>query len=295
MIKSCINYSFAAFLLSIVVSGCTKEYEGIETEDEQNIQAYIRQNNLNVQQYDSTGIYYQVLAEGAGEEVDYTDRVFVTLNEKSIDGQYTSANEFANVYTNFLGYLGPESGLPEAYRTSVKEILKKKGGSIRIIIPSRLAYGKEGRGDIPGNASLDCIITLYDADNQADFEDVLITRFSDANNLNLTKDTSGAYYQIITPGTGTDVITDSTEVTVNYTLRFLDGQVIPQPGSDSYKSKLSDNIQGFQIGVGLLKKGGKLRLLIPSRLAYGPNGSQGGGIPPNTILDYDIELLDIVN
>jgi FKBP-type peptidyl-prolyl cis-trans isomerase FkpA len=40
----------------------------------------------------------------------------------------------------------------------------------------------------------------------------------------------------------------------------------------------------------LLKKGGKGTFLLPSALGYGPGGS--GSIPPNTVLIFDIELVD---
>jgi len=42
----------------------------------------------------------------------------------------------------------------------------------------------------------------------------------------------------------------------------------------------------------LLKTGEKAELVIPSELAYGPR--QTGPIPPNSILKFEVELLDIV-
>jgi FKBP-type peptidyl-prolyl cis-trans isomerase len=35
-------------------------------------------------------------------------------------------------------------------------------------------------------------------------------------------------------------------------------------------------------------------LLIPSAMAYGPQGS-GGSIPPNSVLIFDVNLLEIVS
>ncbi len=51
-------------------------------------------------------------------------------------------------------------------------------------------------------------------------------------------------------------------------------------------------IQGWDLGVIKMKKGEKIRLFIPSDLAYGSRGA-GGAIPPNSALIFDVELIDI--
>jgi len=51
-------------------------------------------------------------------------------------------------------------------------------------------------------------------------------------------------------------------------------------------------IRGWDEGIALLKKGGKGTLYIPSPLAYGPRGA-GADIPPNGVLKFEVELVDI--
>jgi peptidylprolyl isomerase len=52
-------------------------------------------------------------------------------------------------------------------------------------------------------------------------------------------------------------------------------------------------IRGWSEGVVGMKPGGRRELIIPSDLAYGPRGA-GGVIPPNATLDFEIELLQIL-
>jgi FKBP-type peptidyl-prolyl cis-trans isomerase len=51
-------------------------------------------------------------------------------------------------------------------------------------------------------------------------------------------------------------------------------------------------IMGWDEGIALMKAGGKGTLYIPSPMAYGERGA-GGIIPPNSVLKFDVELIQI--
>jgi len=123
---------------------------------------------------------------------------------------------------------------------------------------------------------------------QAAVDDAKIQAYIKANNLIMTKDPSGIYYQIITPGTGA-YPTSSNTVKIAYTGTYLDGA-----GFDSAPSTtllVSGFVTGFQIGITHINVGGRIRIIVPSGLAYGAAGTGGGGIPANACVIFVVDLL----
>jgi FKBP-type peptidyl-prolyl cis-trans isomerase len=112
-----------------------------------------------------------------------------------------------------------------------------------------------------------------------------------ANNISYQTDTSGILYQIITPGTGLTPNLNS-KIYITYTGKLLNGTTFDmQPNASQTGWSLNSLIQGWQIALPLIKKGGEIKIVIPSALAYGCIGS--GPIPPNAPLFFDITLVDV--
>ena len=123
---------------------------------------------------------------------------------------------------------------------------------------------------------------------------LIIRKFISENNILALKDSIySIFYQIKTAGIGSHKYTSNSQITVKYVGKFLDGRKFDDKLKDSVIYTLGNLIPGWQIGVSRIQKGGKIRLIIPSGYAYDRFGSKSGTIPPNTILDFDIELLDV--
>ena len=115
-------------------------------------------------------------------------------------------------------------------------------------------------------------------------QNTAMVNFCTANNISYTTHSSGILYQIITPGSATKPTLCET-ISMTYTGTLLNGTKF-DAGTISYP--LSQLITGWQIAVPLIGKGGHIKVVIPSSLAYG--GQAVGSIPANSPLYFDIVL-----
>ena len=106
---------------------------------------------------------------------------------------------------------------------------------------------------------------------------------------------SGLQYKVITEGSG-EKPGDNDKVKVHYTGKLLDGTEFDstaQHGGEPFEFNTAGGvIQGWLEGVKIMPVGSKYIFWIPSDLAYGERAQ--GPIPPNSTLEFEIELLEIV-
>lgn len=116
-----------------------------------------------------------------------------------------------------------------------------------------------------------------------------------ADSIDAIKHDAGFYYKVINPGTGTDTMTLCSEVLVEHSGKLKTGEVI-NPTRREYLVLGGAPIEGWVLGIPLVKKGGEIRLFIPPALAFGyndvPNPNGVPVIPAGSIVIYDIKLID---
>ncbi|WP_348824069.1 peptidylprolyl isomerase [Flavobacterium aestuarii] len=109
------------------------------------------------------------------------------------------------------------------------------------------------------------------------------------------KTESGLRYQFIQRGSGKKAENGKT-VAVHYEGSLENGKVFdssyPRKKPIEFRLGQGQVIEGWDEGIALLQVGDKARFVIPSDLGYGPAGA-GGVIPPNAILIFDVELMDV--
>lgn len=152
------------------------------------------------------------------------------------------------------------------------------------------------------------------SENPQEDEMARLEAWLQVHNITTTPTSSGLYYINQQEGTGSSLV-DSNFYFITYTIKNLDGDVLET--TNKYIAKQNDIfnsimhyvpvyspyltssgfIKGGIEGLGMMKEGGKARLIIPSKLAYQSSGHTfNTGIinPAYSTLIYDIELNKIV-
>ena len=110
-------------------------------------------------------------------------------------------------------------------------------------------------------------------------------------NIKTTK--SGLQYEMLVEGTGGSP-RDSDKVSVHYEGTFANGEVFDSSiqRDEAAEFGLNQVIPGWTEGLQLMRVGGKARFYVHPELGYGPGGRPG--IPPNSLLIFEVELLNVL-
>ena len=115
-----------------------------------------------------------------------------------------------------------------------------------------------------------------------------------ANNITAQPTASGIYFIEVQKGKGPKAMTGQ-KVSVHYTGTLLDGKKF----DSSYDRKEPISfalgtgavIKGWDEAISMMSKGGKAKVIIPSKMAYGERAQ--GPITAFSTLVFDVELVDI--
>jgi FKBP-type peptidyl-prolyl cis-trans isomerase len=107
---------------------------------------------------------------------------------------------------------------------------------------------------------------------------------------------SGLQFRVLRQGDGpSPTLADS--VRCNYSGQLLNGTEFDSTAQHGEPAtfRVDEVIPGWTEALQKMRVGDKWQLFIPSDLAYGRNGRPGSPIGPNSMLIFEIELLEIIN
>lgn len=132
------------------------------------------------------------------------------------------------------------------------------------------------------------LISLHLVSCSKDAEDE-IQEYLDKNNLVAQKTEDGLYYIIDVAGNETKPKVNS-DIRVKYKGSLTNGSVFDE--NEDFEVNLSNVIAGWRRGMVLFGEGGKGKLIVPPGLGYGDQAV--GAIPANSVLIFEVELLEVL-
>ena len=285
----------------------------LEKKEGESLQSYITTNKITTPPT-SSGIYYIESNPGKGMKIDSGCQVKLQFKVSLIDGkQIFSTYDRPEPISFQYGKRFDTPGLEQAIG------MMKKGAKGTVVVPSKMAFGEQGRGTIvPPYSTIIYNVEILDVLSKADYEkeqatkkkddqmktekakkeeSSLLQKYLKDNKITVKPTTSGLYYIEKIKGTGPRAMAGK-KVRVNYTGTLLSGKVFDsskdkKPPYFEFTLGAGQVIKGWDEGIAMMNKGGKAIFVIPSSIAYGERSM--GDIPPYSSLVFDVELLDVMD
>ncbi|MEJ8844531.1 FKBP-type peptidyl-prolyl cis-trans isomerase [Lacibacter sp. H375] len=131
-----------------------------------------------------------------------------------------------------------------------------------------------------------------DSVQQAAIDEQLIQQAITSGKTDAKLKGNDVYYTIMKEGTGRNVLVTDTVVVYYKGYLLEDGSVFDQTKDKTATFPLSRLIRGWQLAVPYCKVGGKIKIVIPSGLAYSIR-TRAAKIPPNSPLVFEVEVVDV--
>ncbi|MBN2778904.1 MAG: FKBP-type peptidyl-prolyl cis-trans isomerase [Bacteroidales bacterium] len=126
-----------------------------------------------------------------------------------------------------------------------------------------------------------------------DIEMELLSKYLKNANITVEPCESGMYYVEQYKGTGKN-IKPGDVVSVNYTVKLVDGQVLETTYNRapmSFKYGEDQMIDAWNEGISKMNEGGRAMFICPSKIAYGAEGTSD--IPPYSTLIFEVEVINV--
>jgi len=284
---------FAAPLILFVafVSISCQELEPLDDQlsrEVEEIDAYLKANVTDYVAYDQSGIRLVIHQFGDLPPIHKGQKLRARVRGKL----FSNGNYFTDVSFNSL--LDSIGGPGLQYGIASLMV----GGEASIYVPSKYAFGSTATNDIPANSILVYEVKLEGVTRTAVEQErftsdtTTIRRYIADNNLSgFELHPSGVWYKITDPGnTIFPRVYDG--IHFIYTGSLLSNGNVFDEGTLSNTSPFG-LIDGLKVGIPKMDEGGSAIFLIPSGLAYGPQGS-GTSIPGNANLKFEVELTRVI-
>lgn len=131
--------------------------------------------------------------------------------------------------------------------------------------------------------------TTYSEEQKEKF-DTRIEKYLKKKGIECTRSSSGLYYKITEEGEG-DLIKYKDHVVFKYKGWLLNGKVFDEKLNEPVEFPVEELIGAWKEAVQMMRKGGKAFLVSPPQLGYGEHDL--ADIPPNSILVFEIEIVDV--
>lgn len=231
-----------------------------------------------------SGLKYKITKQGHGNYPKSGDRVWVHYYAKFTNDSIFASTAETGPLDVYLGMGQIIKGWEEGLR------LIKPGGAIVLVVPPELGYSDKPYKNIPANSTIIYEIALLQVDS------VDKVKPYDIAGKTLHKAKKGLKYYIINEGTGSFAKAGDNAY-VHFTGYLPDGKIFDSSVKRGKPARITVGanqvVKGWDTGLTFMKKGSKIRLIIPAKLAYGRKGYKNI-VPPNTPITLDLEMIDIV-
>jgi len=130
-----------------------------------------------------------------------------------------------------------------------------------------------------------------DAEANAEAGEAFLAENASKDGVTVTE--SGLQYEVLREGDGASPTVED-RVRLHYRGTLPDGTEFDTSyGGEPAEFGAGQLIPGFTEALLMMNEGAHYRVVLPSDIAYGPNGS-GGVIGPNQVLVFEIELIEVV-
>ena len=304
MKKLGLRLSIIAVAIAAVSCGnkTTSQYPGYDKVEEGLYVKYFTQNKEG-RQAASGDILTMSMTYGTEDSTLFN----TGLNGQPVQLRADSGKYVGDILTAFMNMRMGDSA---AIIVNADSFFMKTAGmpsSPDFIDSAAMLYFTVGLTNIQSMEEMQAEADIKNAEAEAN-EMVILAKYLEDNNITTEPTESGLIFISKKKGTGKQAVAGK-KVKVNYEGMFLDGKYFDTSVEEAAKANGIYNpqrpygpfdfdlgagqvIKGWDEGIAMMKEGGKARLIIPSKIAYGAAPRPGA---PFSTLIFDVELVEVID